>query len=119
MRGVLAIRAALAHPPSVSHVVLTATSGVDLRRSSRRTSATTIVEATLTRLPGPTNIQPSKRRTCGASRTPTVLIWAARDPISPPAVGRHLATPLPNATLLELDHTVTCLRARGSVMSRR
>lgn len=34
---------------------------------------------------------------------PTLLIWATRDPISPPAVGRYLAGLLPDAKLLELD----------------
>jgi pimeloyl-ACP methyl ester carboxylesterase len=36
-------------------------------------------------------------------RIPTLLIWATRDPISPPAVGRHVAALLPSASLIELD----------------
>lgn len=95
MRGVLAIRAALAHPPSVSHVVLTATSGVDLmafqpqdwRDDYRRSYP---------HAPAWAYEHPAVQETHLRCLTnPTLLIWAARDPISPPAVGRHLATLLP------------------------
>ena len=104
MGGVLAMQAALAHPQSVSHLVLTATSGgIDLtpfhpqdwrdeyRRSHPR-APTWVYE------------RPPGHETVLRSLTiPTLLIWATRDPISPPAVGRHLAGLLPNAKLFELD----------------
>jgi pimeloyl-ACP methyl ester carboxylesterase len=104
MGGVLAMRLALARPQSVSHLVLTATSGgIDLtsfdvqdwrdeyRRAYPRAPAWVYErpqahEADLRRL-----------------AIPTLLIWATRDSISPPAVGRHLAGLLPNAKLIEVD----------------
>lgn len=104
MGGVLALRAALAYPESVSHLVLTATSGgIDVtrfdvqdwreeyRRANPRVPAwvyerQTLHEADLRRL-----------------AIPTLLIWATRDPISPAPVGRYLAGLLPDANLVELD----------------
>src|SRR5262249_20068089 len=104
MGGVLAIRAALDHPQSVSHLVLTATSGgIDLtsfdtqdwREEYRRANP---------RAPAWVYERPFGRDDHLRSLTiPSLLIWATRDPISPPAVGRHLAGLLPNARLLELD----------------
>ena len=104
MGGVLAMRAALAHPRSVTHLALTATSGgIDLtpfevrdwrgeyRRANPRAPAW-IYERPL--------VQETDVRSLAI---PTLLIWAARDPISPAAVGRYLAGLLPNATLVELD----------------
>jgi len=34
---------------------------------------------------------------------PALLLWATRDPLSPAPVGRHLASLLPQARLIELD----------------
>lgn len=104
MGGALAIRAALAHPQSVSHLVLTATSGgIDLtrfqlqdwrkeyRRSNPRAPAWVYERP------------PGHEADLRSLAIPTLLIWATRDPISPPTVGRHLAGLLPNAKLIELD----------------
>jgi pimeloyl-ACP methyl ester carboxylesterase len=104
MGGVLAIRAALAHPPSVSHLVLTATSsGIDLAafhpQDWRDDYRRNYPHAPAWAYEHPDVQEPHLRRLT----SPTLLIWATHDPISPPAVGRHLATLLPNATLLELD----------------
>jgi pimeloyl-ACP methyl ester carboxylesterase len=104
MGGVLAIRAALARPASVSHLVLTATSGgIDLRafhpqdwRDDYRRSYPHAPAWAYEHLA----VQEAELRQL---TTPTLLIWATHDPISPPAVGRHLATLLPSARLLELD----------------
>ena len=105
MGGVLAVRAALAYPQSVSHLVLTATSGgIDLtpfhvqdwREEYRRAYP---------RAPAWVYERPAAGREADlrSLSIPTLLIWATRDPISPPAVGRYLAGLLPDATLLELD----------------
>jgi len=104
MGGVLAMRAALAHPQSVSHLVLTATSaGIDLtpfqvqdwrdeyRRSYPRAPAWVYERA------------PDREADLRSLAIPTLLIWATRDPISPPAVGRHLAGLLPNAKLVMFE----------------
>lgn len=104
MGGALAMRAALAHRQSVSHLVLTATSGgIDLtpfqlqdwreeyRRSNPRAPAWVYQRP------------PGHEADLRSLAIPTLLIWATRDPISPPTVGRHLAGLLPNAKLIELD----------------
>ncbi|HKB12347.1 MAG TPA: alpha/beta hydrolase [Vicinamibacterales bacterium] len=104
MGGALALRAALARPQSVSHLVLTATSGgIDLTsfdvqdwREEYRRAYPRAPEWVYER---PTTHEKDLRRLA----IPTLLIWAVRDPISPPAVGRHLAGLLPNAKLIELD----------------
>ena len=104
MGGVLAMRAALAHSQSVSHLVLTATSGgIDLTpfqlqdwreeyRHGNPRAAAWVYER-----------PPAHEADLRGLTIPTLLIWATRDPISPPAVGRHLAGLLPNAKLVELD----------------
>jgi poly(3-hydroxyoctanoate) depolymerase len=104
MGGVLAMRAALAHPRSVSHIVLAATSGgIDLtpfhvhdwREEYRRTNP---------RAPAWVyERQPAHEADLRSLAIPTLLIWATRDAISPPPIGRHLAGLLPNAKLIELD----------------
>jgi pimeloyl-ACP methyl ester carboxylesterase len=104
MGGVLAMRAALAHPQSVSHLVLTATSGgIDLtpfkvrdwrgeyRRTNPRAPAWVYEPA------------PAREADLRTITIPTLLIWATGDPISPPPIGRRLAELLPNATLIELN----------------
>jgi len=104
MGGVLAMRAALARPHSVSHLVLTATSGgIDLTpfdvqdwrdeyRAANPRAAAWVYEH-----------PPAHEAGLRSLAIPTLLIWATRDPISPLPVGRHLAGLLPNATLMELD----------------
>jgi poly(3-hydroxyoctanoate) depolymerase len=104
MGGVLAMRAALAHPQSVSHLVLTATSGgidftpfhvQDWREEYRRSNPH--APAWIYERP------PEHEADLRSLAIPTLLIWATRDPVSPPAVGRYLAGLLPDAKLLELD----------------
>jgi pimeloyl-ACP methyl ester carboxylesterase len=104
MGGMLAMRAALAHPRSISHLVLTATSGgIDLspfgvqewRDDYRRDFPA-----------APQWVFEREQRSDAELRTveiPTLLIWGNRDPISPASVGRHLAKLLVNAKLVELD----------------
>lgn len=115
MGGVLAVRAALEAPALVRHLVLTATSGgldvsrlgaVDWREERQRE-------------------QPAEPgwfredRTDFASRfgeitIPVLLLWGDADPISPVAVGRHLADVLPRAELVIMpagDHSFARDRA--------
>jgi len=100
MGGVIAVRIALAHPRLVRRLVLSVTSGgVDMAafgasdwrddyRKSFPNAAPWILE------PRAAQPQPVERITA-----PTFLVWGDADPISPLAVGRHLAERLPNARL--------------------
>jgi pimeloyl-ACP methyl ester carboxylesterase len=115
MGGIVAVRAALAHPERVRRLVLVATSGgvnvarlgaSDWRADYRReypNAASFIfdVRVDLTdRIPSIT--------------APTLLIWGDVDPISPVAVGKHLATLLPKAELVIIrggDHALARDRA--------
>jgi pimeloyl-ACP methyl ester carboxylesterase len=104
MGGALAMRGALGHPRCVSHLVLTATSaGVDLTRFGARDWREGYRRANLGAPVWVYERQSLHERRLRDLNIPTLLIWATRDPISPPAVGRHLAQLLPNSTLLELD----------------
>jgi pimeloyl-ACP methyl ester carboxylesterase len=101
MGGIIAVQATLAAPHRVRRLVLVATSGgvdvarfgaADWRAEYRHAypdAARWIMDARVDltdRIPSIT--------------TPTLLIWGDADPISPVAVGRHLATLLPNAQLV-------------------
>jgi pimeloyl-ACP methyl ester carboxylesterase len=80
---------------------------------------TSIVAAIRTHPPGFTKRPPGHEADLRSLTIPTLLIWATRAPISPPAVGRHLAGLLPNAKLFELDDHSHVLRASGRMTSRR
>ncbi|MFN4013744.1 MAG: alpha/beta fold hydrolase [Reyranella sp.] len=115
MGGVIAARIALEHPGLVRRLVLCVTSGgvdmaglgasdwrADYRRSFPK-SVTWITDA------GPASPLPVEKIVA-----PTLLIWGDRDPISPVAVGRHLASRLPNAHLEIVsggDHDVASTHA--------
>lgn len=115
MGGVIAGRIALEHPGLVRRLVLCVTSGgvdmaglgaSDWRAEYRRSfpkSATWITDG------GPTPPLPIER-----IEAPMLLIWGDRDPISPVAVGRHLASRLSNARLEIVsggDHDVASTHA--------
>jgi pimeloyl-ACP methyl ester carboxylesterase len=115
MGGLIAVRVALAHPSLVRRLVLTATSGgidvsafgasdwrADYRKAYPDAPAWITERHTETNLPVE-NI-----------RCPTLLIWGDADPISPLAVGRHLAARLPDAKLHVIasnDHRFASTRA--------
>lgn len=104
MGGIVAIKAALARPNLVTHLVLTATSGgVDVSGMGGFDWRPSILAE-----------HPSVPRwfidyhedLSDALRTvtaPTLLLWGDADPISPVRVGQHLAHLLPHATLVVIN----------------
>jgi pimeloyl-ACP methyl ester carboxylesterase len=104
MGGVAAVKAALRRPDRVSHLVLTTTSsGVDRSafdlfdwqpdyRKAYPHAPDWIFEHGR-------DLSEELRRL----RMPVLLVWATRDPISPLALGRHLAGLMPQARLVEID----------------
>jgi pimeloyl-ACP methyl ester carboxylesterase len=104
MGGVIALRVALEVPELVRGLVLTATSGgLDVQTFGAEDWRP------LTRASFPSNPEwayqappdlTSRVRTLAA---PTLLLWAARDPLSPIAVERRLEALLPSAELRVVD----------------
>ncbi len=115
MGGVIAARIALEHPELVRRLVLCVTSGgvdmaglgaADWRADYRRSfpKATSWITDGSAAPPLPVE----------KMAAPTLLIWGDADPISPVAVGRHLAERLPNARLEIVpggDHDVASTHA--------
>ncbi len=100
MGGVLALRAALARPRWVTHLVLCATSGglpmAELGAADWREGFHT----SLSHLPDwfATDKTDLSDRLPGVS-TPTLLLWGDADPFSPIAAGERLAMLLPHSRL--------------------
>ncbi len=100
MGGIVAIELALRFPARVTHLVLAATSGglditalgaTDWRDDFLRSfpdTARWILEE-----------KPDLSARLAEINAPTLLLWGDADPISPPAVGRHLATAIRGAQL--------------------
>ena len=115
MGGVIAARIALEHPELVRRLVLCVTSGgvdmaglgasdwrADYRRSFPKAAAWI------------TDGSPTPPLQVEKITVPTLLIWGDADPISPVAVGRHLAERLPQARLEIVpggDHDVASTHA--------
>ncbi|PYB97076.1 alpha/beta hydrolase [Pseudomonas protegens] len=100
MGGIIAVRAALARPQLITHLVLSVTSGgvdmSDLGASNWRKDYT----AAYPQLPrwfvdDHSDLGPR----LGELPMPVLLLWGDRDPISPVAVGQRLARLLPQALL--------------------
>lgn len=115
MGGVVAVRAALRRRHLVTHLVLTATSGgVDVSGLGGEDWRPAFARSNpgLPRwfLDDRTDFTPD----LSALDMPVLLLWGDADPISPVAVGRHLASLLPNAQLHVLpgaDHDFGHARA--------
>lgn len=106
MGGVIAMRVALEKPELVCRMVLVATSGgIDLSTfdledwrpeyRSEFPNAMPFVTASTTR---------DLTDELASVQAPTLLLWASGDRISPPEVGRHLASLLKNSRLVVLDY---------------
>ena len=98
--GIVAVELALRFPDRVRRLVLAATSGgLDVAAFG----ATDWREGYLRSFPETARWILAERSDLGAhfSRiaVPTLLLWGDADPISPPAIGRHLATVIPGARL--------------------
>ena len=92
MGGVVAIRAALARPEYVTHLVLAATSGgMDIARLGAQ-DWRALVRKDFPTLPDWfLNHEEDLTQQLSALRMPVLLLWGDADPISPVAVGQQLA----------------------------
>lgn len=100
MGGVIAMRAALAKPRLITHLVLAATSGgVDVAALGGMDWRPAFKESN-PGLPDWFSIwQDDLSAKLPAIRIPTLLLWGDSDPVSPVPVGEHLAGLLPRARL--------------------
>ena len=100
MGGIVAIRAALARPDRVTHLILAATSGgmdtaefgAEDWRGFVRTNYPSLPDWFL-------NDHEDLTGQLHLLTMPVLLLWGDTDAISPVAIGQHLATHLPRATL--------------------
>jgi pimeloyl-ACP methyl ester carboxylesterase len=100
MGGVIAIRATLARPQLVTHLVLTATSGgIDTTGLDVSDWRPAFIRANPNFPAWFINYKPNLAVDLGGIAAPALLLWGDADPISPVAVGRRLAELLPNAEL--------------------
>jgi 2-hydroxy-6-oxonona-2,4-dienedioate hydrolase len=106
MGGAVAMRVALARPSNVRSLVLVATSGgIDVSRFQMQDWRSEYRAEYPHAMSFVTDEQPADLSDQLATVTaPALLIWGKEDPISPPTLGEHLASKLPNARLVVLDH---------------
>lgn len=112
MGGVVAIRAALRKPAYVRRVVLCATSGgVDVERLGGADWRDGYLQEYPDSARWITGEHADLSDEIKSVTMPTLLIWGDSDPISPVAVGEHLLSLLPDATLRVIEggsHSFAC-----------
>lgn len=100
MGGLVAIRAALRHTYRIRRLVLTGTSGgLDLPALGGSDWRAAYRASFPNAAPWITETHADHTADLPRITTRTLLLWGDYDDISPPAVGKHLATLLPNATM--------------------
>jgi pimeloyl-ACP methyl ester carboxylesterase len=98
MGGIVALRAALAKPELVTHVVLTVTSGgIDISDLGAQDWRPSLLAAKLPDWFAGDRQDLSAR--LGEIKAPVLLLWGDADPISPVAVGVRLASLFPTSAL--------------------
>jgi len=116
MGGVVALRVALERPDLVRRLVLVATSGgLDLKRFGASDWRDDYVRQHPAARRFIVEQRPDLTGRLSGVRMPTLLVWGDTDPISPLAVGRHLADLLPRAELVVIpggNHALARDRAR-------
>lgn len=100
MGGVIAMRAALEKPESVTHLVLAATSGgIDVGALGGSDWRPSFIESNPNLPRWFSAYQEDLSEHLKTIRIPTLLLWGDYDPISPVRVGERLASLLPRACL--------------------
>lgn len=116
MGGVIAIRAALARPDLVTHLVLAATSGgMDTAALGARDWRAVVRSEHPTLPDWFLNDHEDLTARLPELRMPTLLLWGDADPISPVKVGEQLGMHLPHAVLRVFggaDHDLVFTHAR-------
>jgi pimeloyl-ACP methyl ester carboxylesterase len=99
--GVIAVRVAARAPDLVHRLVLVATSaGVDMTRLGAEDWRKDYRRSFPQAAGWIADPQPDQTDHLQAIRSPTLLLWGDADPISPVAVGQHLAELIPRSTLV-------------------
>lgn len=100
MGGVIAVRAALARPDSITHLVLCATSGgLDMSALGAQDWRAEFLAANPAAPRWFVDDRSDLSAFLPAIAVPTLLLWGDADPISPVAVGERLHRLLPNSRL--------------------
>lgn len=100
MGGVIAMRAALARPRFITHLVLTVTSGgVDMTALGAEDWRRDFAAANPHLPDWFLTFKSDLSNALSDVQQPTLLIWGDADPLSPVAVGERLRSLLPNACL--------------------
>jgi pimeloyl-ACP methyl ester carboxylesterase len=117
MGGVIAVRAALERPTMVRRLVLSATSGgIDVSRFQAYDWRPAYRAAYPTAAPWIVDDRTDLSEHLARLHVPTLLLWGDADPVSPVAVGEHLARLIPHARLVVInggDHTFARDRAEA------